>query len=506
MDAMESIKFSLRDVLHVVFKRKLLAMLFFCGTICVVALVTFLVEPVYETTSQILVKPGREDLYVPTGGNATPVVNLNPREQINSEIEILKSMSLTRKVVESLGPDAIYETDNSKKGAGNLLSGLLSRASIGKPQTSLEKIDGAIQKLQKNLSVTAVKNSKVIEVRFKHNDPVKAATVVNNLVNFYLDFHLDVHKNPKSHMFFQEQAEQLKSKLVKTEENIESFKKQHGITDLKQQQSLLLQQEAQLRTELNQTLSQEVEAKNRIRQLRQQLAVTPETIAQEKEIVENSQWIGTLESRLVELEYKESELLARYTEENRLVQDIRDEIQMVRKKLKEQENKTYDKNTYGLNTTYQRLQENIFNNEAELSALQAKKEIQKTQLDNLRDRLEKLNKIEVELNLLNNEVGLVRQEYQLYKSKFEESRISDEMDSMKIVNVSLIQPARPPLKPVSPKKLLNLVLAVVLGGIGGLIVIFLVEYQDDRLEKVDEVEKLLKLPVLASIPEFKEQS
>lgn len=504
MDAIESIKFSLRDVLHVVFKRKLLAILFFCATICVVALVTFLVKPVYETTSQILVKPGRENIYVPTGGNATPVVNVNPQEHINSEIEILKSMSLTRKVVESLGPDTIYEADESKNGVGALFRGLLSKTSAGRPQTPLEKFEDTIRKLQKNLSVTAIKNSKVIEVRFKHNDPVTAATVVNNLVNFYLDFHLDVHKNPKSHMFFQEQAEQLKNKLIKTEVNIESFKKLHGITDLKQEQSLLLQQEAQLRTELNQTLSQEVEAKNRIHQLRQQLAVTPETIAQEQEIVENSQWIGTLESRLVELEYKESELLARYTEENRLVQDIRDEIKMVREKLKEQENKTYGKNTYGLNTTYQRLQENIFNNEAELSALQAKKEIQKAQLVNLRNRLEKLNQIEVELNLLMNEVGLVRQEYQLYQSKFEESRISDEMDSMKIVNVSLIQPARPPLKPESPKILLNLVLAVVLGGFGGLAVIFLVEYQDDRLEKVDEVENLLKLPVLASIPEFKE--
>jgi len=52
--------------------------------------------------------------------------------------------------------------------------------------------------------------------------------------------------------------------------------------------------------------------------------------------------------------------------------------------------------------------------------------------------------------------------YRLYLTKFEESRISNAMDTEKIANVSLIEPARPPLEPVSPKVMLNMVLALML--------------------------------------------
>ena len=59
-----------------------------------------------------------------------------------------------------------------------------------------------------------------------------------------------------------------------------------------------------------------------------------------------------------------------------------------------------------------------------------------------------------------------RQSYRLYLTKFEESRISDAMDTEKIANVKLIEPAQLPLKPVSPRIRLNMVLAVFLGGFG----------------------------------------
>ena len=84
---------SLRDFLNILFKRKTQTLLFFFSTFCVVAIGTFLMKPTYEATSQILVKIGRENMYVPavpTGGN-NPVVNFAREEQLNSEIEILKS-------------------------------------------------------------------------------------------------------------------------------------------------------------------------------------------------------------------------------------------------------------------------------------------------------------------------------------------------------------------------------------------------------------------------------
>ena len=477
MESLEIRQSSLRDFLHVIFKRKNQILLFFAVTVCTVVIGTFLTKPVYEAKAQILVKMGRENLYIPPSSTNSQIINFNRDNQINSEIELLKSRSLAENVIKSLGPETIYKNLDHKN---------------------------PVLRFQKSLSVEGIKKSDVIEVRYKHKDPETAALIVNTLANAYLDEHLLVHKNPQSYNFFEDQSQVLKTKLEQSEAALETFKKQNRVTALDEQQKLLLKHNADLNAELNRTLSQEAETKNRILQIRQQLDKTPETIAQGKEVDHNPYLIGNLEARLVELQLKEKGLLIKYTSQSRLVKNVKEEIQMVQEKLAQIEKKQYGTSRVGLNTTYQRLQEELFGNQAEGKALAAKREIQNTQLTNFQGKLEQLNQMEVKLNQIEQSVDVNRQNYRLYLAKFEESRISDAMDNKKMANVSLMQSAFTPLKPVSPKVLLNIVLAIFLGGFGGLGLAFFGEYLDDSLEKPEDVEKELQLPVLASIPELTE--
>ena len=473
-------------------------MLFFLATVVTVAIGTLVVKPTYEATSQILVKIGRENLYVPTvpaSSNLNPVISFNREEQINSEIEILTSLSLLEEVVVSLGPTTIYK-GLSDEGRGILRQ---SRAEDHVRQTAVDK---ALLKFQKALTVEGVKKSNVIDISLKHTDPHMAATAVNKLVKLYLDHHLDVHKTPQSYKFFLEQSQALNSELKRAEENLEAFKKQHNVTSLNEERSLLLKQGADLRAGLNQTLSQQAETENRTRQLKHQLVSTPKTIPQGEETGSSPYVINTLQARLVELDLKEKGLLTKYTEQNRLVQNVREEIQIVRHRLAEQEAKRYETIRSGVNVTYQRLQEELFRNQAQLKALKAKKETQQAQLADYQRSTEKLNQIEVELNQLQQQVDVDRENYRLYLTKFEESRISDAMDTEKIANVTQIQPARPPLKPVSPKVLRNMVLAVFMGAFGALGLALFMEYLDDSLERPEDARHYLQMSVVASIPEF----
>ena len=199
----------------------------------------------------------------------------------------------------------------------------------------------------------------------------------------------------------------------------------------------------------------------------------------------------------------EKELLAKYTDQSRLVQNVREEIRLVKEKLAAQEKKSYGRKSSGMNPTYQNLQQELFRNEAELNAIKAKAVTQKAQLDDYQTKLDAFNQIAVQLHQLQQQVDVDRQNYRLYLTKFEESRISDAMDAEKISSVSLLEPARQPMKPIKPKKILNLLIAVFLGTFGGLGLAFFMEYLDDKLEKVEDVEECLQLPVLASIPELK---
>jgi len=145
----------------------------------------------------------------------------------------------------------------------------------------------------------------------------------------------------------------------------------------------------------------------------------------------------------------------------------------------------------------------LFRNEADLNALRAKKETQRVHLADYQKGLEKLNRLEVGFDRLQQEVEVERQNYRLYLTKLEQSRISNAMDREKIANVRLIEPAKLGVKPVSPNKRLNMVLAIFLGGFGALGLAYISEILADSLEKEEDVENYLRVPVLASIPEQK---
>lgn len=479
MKTLETMRWSLRDFLHVLFKRKNQIVLFFLVTVCTVVVGTFVIKPTYEAKAQILVKIGRENLYIPPNSGTSQIIRPNREDQINSEIELLKSRSLAENVIKFMGSQGIYKNLDEKS---------------------------ALLKYQKSLSIEAIKNSNVIEIGFKHEDPKQAAKIVNMLTNAYLDKHVLVYKNPQSYSLFEEQLQIIKNKIEKQEEKFNILKKQYNITDPDEEQKLLLNQISNLRTDLNRTISQKNETKSRILQIQRQISKTPETIPQGEEVDHNTGLISNLEARLIELQLKQKELVMKYTPQSRLVKNVEEEIQMVKDKLAEQENKQYGRSSIGLNQTYQQLKQEFLRNETELKALVAKEETQKSQLVEIQNKLDQLNQRGAEFNQLQEALDVNRQNYRLYSTKFEESRISDAMDDKKIANISLIEPSLPPLTQVKPLVFLNILIGIFLGGFGGLGLAFFVEYMDDSLEKPEDVEKILQLPVLASIPEIKEST
>ena len=322
----------LRDFLYILFKRKLQVLIFFFATICMVTIGTFLMQPTYKATSQILLKIGRENQTVPAvpSSNNNPVITLNREKQLNSEIEILKSPSLAFEVVKALGPGTIYPNlGEQPKGA------IANQKPESATQTS--PAQGAVLKLVKDLEVEAVKKSNVIEVSYKNKDPQVAASVLNSLVSLFLDRHLADYKNPEISAFFEEQSRMLKNQLTGSEKRLEDFRKTHDLSSLEEQRNRLLEEHSKRHTDLNQTESQIVETRSRLEQLRFQLAKVPRNIPQSETIDHNPSIINSPEASLVALELKEKELLNKYTEQGRLVQNVKDEIAMVRKKLDTQE-------------------------------------------------------------------------------------------------------------------------------------------------------------------------
>lgn len=458
---------SLRDFLYVFFKHKTKILTVFVATVIAVAVGTFTMKPIYEARSKVLIKFGRENMYIPaTANGSNPIVNLNNREEeINSEIEILNSRNLIEKAVKSLGVENIYpELLEESKGRG-----------------TLTPFDTTVLIIQKKLQAEGIKKSNVINVKFEHHDPNIAANVVNSLVNFYLDQHLNVHKNQGGYAFFEEQVAVAEKRLRTAEEALEEFKGRNGISSLEQQKNLILQQTSELNADLKKTRRQIRETESMIAEIERQLAGDPQEIAIGMEMDRNPHVITSLRQKLIDLQSIEQQLLTKYREQSRTVQNKRREIGKVKQALAKEELTVY---------------------EADLKALRVREASQRNHLSEYQKELNRLNDLEMGLRDLQRQREMEEKHYRLCLTKFEESRMSDTMDTERIANVSVVEKALVPLRPVKPNKLLNLALGIALGMLGGLGLAFFSEFMDHSISTQTDFEKL-GMPLLASIPEFK---
>jgi uncharacterized protein involved in exopolysaccharide biosynthesis len=471
---------SLRDLLNILFKHKAKMITIFATIVITVTVGTFIMAPVYEASSKVLVKFGRENVFTPTspaaGGNQPILFDSSREERLNSEIEIFKGRNLIETALTRLGVTTIYPTIDQKP--------LIPRP-WAKELTPLEKATIAFEK---KLSIEGVKKSDVIEIKFEHKDPVIAAQAVNSLIDAFLDHHLTVYKQSQHYSFFDDQVKLLEKKLKDSENELEDIRRQHNISSLEEQKTLLLKQISDLEVELARTRGEISENEGKMYALR---AGSSANLAELKLGIEtelNPYAISSIRSRLSELKMKEEELLAKYTEESIMVTNVRKEIQTAQNLLDREEKTYHDKAINSITHT--------------LNALRSKEGSQRKYLEEYQQELNRINTIEMRLKELARDVKLNEENYQLYIKNMEEARISDAMDSQKIANISVIEPAQPPIKPVKPKKLLNILLSLILGSFAALGVAFSSEYLSHTFNNSAEVKSKLGVQVLATIPEL----
>jgi uncharacterized protein involved in exopolysaccharide biosynthesis/uncharacterized protein YgiM (DUF1202 family) len=452
---------SRRDVLTLLFKYKYMILTVFLATVITVTVWSFLLPPVYEAKSSLMVKLGREHMYNPEVGGAKPssFQSINQQEVISSELQILMSRDLIKKVITAIGVNKIYP---------DLVKG---------PPKRIKPLEAAILGFENNMFVENIKKSNVIVVSVQHKDPEIAASAVNLLVDFYKEKHLQVLSNPKS-SFIERQLNTYKQQLEESENNFQAFKQKYKIVSLGEQRSLLLKQRVDLDTSLK-------TVQNRLNELEKILSF-PEfllTSQNARYFPQSDRYrvIDDAKSKLLSLQLREKELLGNYEEGSRHIGNIRKEIRLVQEFILEQE-------------------KNLV--ESELISLRSQRITMKSQLNQLDKEMKVLDLREKELLNLRREVEANESNYKVYLHKFEEARISDDLDRQKFANISVIQEAVAPVNPIKPKKGLNIALSIILGLLSGLGLAFFSEYLSQGLSTPESAQRRLGLPVLTTISDF----
>ena len=475
---------SLRDFLTVLFKNKYKIVTVFLVTVVTVSIVSFLLPPTYEAKSSLLVKIGREYVYRPEGLDKAPVVSVNQEEAINSEINIMASRDLVQKVITTLGVAQIYpELVNS-------------------PPSEVTPLEAAIINFSKDLNVAAVKKSNVLEVTFRHKNPRIAAKSLNLLIDFFKEKHSQVYNEPES-VFLGNQLSTYEQKLRESETKMQRFKQSNQVYSLDEQLALLLKQRNELDAALKNARSQINGTQKRLSSLNSQMKNMSESKARYTQ-TERDKIIVEAKSQLLNRQFKERELLTKYPENSISIANVRKEIALATNFIQQQEEDITSK-VKTSNVVYQEVEKNALLAQADLDFEIAKERTQRQQLSQLDGEIRTLDLKEKELQNLKRDVSTNDKNYRTYQDRFEEARISGDMNQQKLTNLSVIQTAMPPARPVKPRKLLNIAISAILGAVSGLGYAFFCEYASQGLSNPENAAKRLGLPVLATIDLRKRQ-
>lgn len=346
-------------------------------------------------------------------------------------------------------------------------------------EMNLDRKGYSVEALGESVKVAVVKDTNLIELTVKNEDPKMAAQIANTLTGTYLEFLSDVNveRMDKSIEFLAKQSTVAKGNLQKAINNTTALEGQPGSVvvlektvaakseDLLNYQSRLVQAEIEHR-----------QLVTGIQQIRKQLKDTPpvvKTTKQEKTINEAPGGPGNVAGGSTQ-PVSGTVIDTIQTEETNPV------YSELRTMLNARTVEAAEKNTEILNirSTIKKLNEEIKNIQLELG--------QK------RNRLESANK----------EVERLEENNLMLQNKIEETKL---YRSLKLGenNLAVVSPAVVPHAPDSSKKTTNMVVGLIGGLFIGIGVALLLNYFDRTISDSKQAEEFLGIPVLGEIPFYK---
>lgn len=469
-----------RDLAAVIFRQRQVILGIFFAVI-ILAFLSGMWKQKYEAHMEILVLRQRMDAVVTAQPNApaesSPEVT---EEDLNSEVELLRSADLLQSVV--------------------LATGLQHQTSshFGHP-TNDTAIAMAVQGLTKDLDIQPVQKANVIRISYRSSDPQLAARVLNAVQTAYLEKHQEVHRPSGEFQFFDQQTERSRQKLEQSQARLAAFTQKNGVVAADVERDLVLQRVAEFEANGHEAQAQAADTSQRIRSLEAQLSAMQPRLTTEIRTGENPQLMQQLKSTLLNLQLKRTDLLAKFDPSYRPVQEINREIAETQAAISKEEQQPPEEKTTDQDPTYGMLRSELAKAEEELSGLNARAAASRTAAGEYRAAALTLEREGLQQDDLERTEKTQEDNYLLYSNKREEARISDALDQRGILNVAVAEkPIVPSLPVQSPTRFAGLTFLLaffVSMGTG-----FIADYASTCFRTPDEVAAYLDIPVLASLP------
>jgi uncharacterized protein involved in exopolysaccharide biosynthesis len=209
--------------------------------------------------------------------------------------------------------------------------------------------------------------------------------------------------------------------------------------------------------------------------------------------------LQVLEGTLSALELKHTEMAAHFEPAYPPLRDLETQIAQAQQQLAQAKATPLREDTTDSNPTYLWLTEELVKSRADLATINAKASASLRNVQLYRQMALDLGQKQLEQQDLIRNAKVEEGNFLLYLNKREEARISDALDSKRIVNVAIAEAATLPAQPVRSQWLLIL-LGALLAVVASTAAAFAADYVDPSLRTAAEVESVLQIPILAVMP------
>jgi uncharacterized protein involved in exopolysaccharide biosynthesis len=504
----ESPGLSLRELYFTIFRHQRLIVSVAAGIAVTAAIIAlFFIKTTYESSTDLLVRTGRESLEVDStsGAGVSPRMR-NRDEEIQTEMELIKSREVIDAVVTSLGMDFFLKQQQA--GVGMLLKKASSRAlqaitgvAERKP-TALEeqkRRDGLLDDLMTRIDVVPVRSSSIFRVSFQGPSPEFARDFLKRLIAVYLDKHSSMYFTDSSYTFINEKTDKFRNELEQIEKEIKEFKNRANSTLI--QEERFLDQFATLEQEVSESESSLAASQAKVKVFHEKLAELPH--AEGAAADSSGLAADEINRRLSELRIREQELLSTYTEASIPVKEVRRQIREVQGMLSGAAQRSGTGAPKAITQqTREGLQLDMIAEEGAVSSLQARLAVQREKLTQLKEQFRAVNEDNLVLVNLERKRAALEASYKKFSENLQQARIDQSLKLEKISNITIAQQPTFSLQPLKTKKMIVLLAGLVGGIFAAVGLAFVLESFDHSIRKPEDIPDRLNLRFLISLPEF----
>jgi len=440
---------NLRDFLDLVRRRALVIAGVGSMVMAVVAGVTLSKTAEYEGNFRLLVEPvSNETNGLPNLVQGNSNLTAKPGLDYESQIQVLKSPEVMKDIVKRLQvsyPEVDY---------GNLLS---------------------------NLTINRLGNTKLIEVRYRNQDPAKIESILQQMADSYLNYSLEKRQTKlrQGLQFVDQQLPNIKNRFESLQKELEIFRRKNNFFDSDSQERQVNEQLkllSQQRITVNQELARARSNFNSLQGEEGALA-----------ILNSAQVYQSLVIKVRDLEAQIAGESTRFLAESPSMQSLKEKRDKLLPILRQEANRAV-----GLKL-------------AEVA----------TEIRNLQQRSEILGRREKQLQIEVQRLPILVRRYtqlqqQLKVAQASLQRFVTTRENLQIEAAQtelpwqLVQAANVPQNPVSPNIQRSLILGFVASILLGIGSALLLEKLDNTYHSLEELKQKLKLPILGTIPLEKE--